>query len=478
MFDRNIISKALFIAVLFSAPVWAKAEVRVTEIAWMGTSVSANDEWIELYNSGPDTVSLSGWTLSSADGTPSITLSGSIGAGEYKLLERTDDTTYPGITALQIFTGALGNEGEDLSLKQGGTTVQSISFAGGWPAGDVATKKTMQWTGSSWVTATETGGSATTATADEDTGTDTTDDTGGTDEEEVDDTTDTEEEVVETTSASKSRPKRTVYEDMIFELDFPSHAIVGSPAKFSAQALDFDRTRLRRGVYIFNMGDGTTRTFSRDWNGDKEGFFYHTYEHAGTYSIGIQYYMTKFEDAPPDVEDHFTIEVTDPSILISKVNPDGSIEIKNSSAGNIDMSEWVLTDSMGRKFVMPIGTESLAGKTNVFSRKAIKIDALLGVTLSTSTGAFVASSITPKATPKLFTSSKNSIKPKEAEGDVLGIATVASSSEVISEEPVKEKDPNSLVWILLFVILVLLSVIAVMFLKREEKKEEYLLIDE
>lgn len=89
--------------------------VVINEIAWMGTTTSANDEWIELLNTTAAPVDLTGWTLAADDGTPSISLSGSIPAGATYLLERTDDTTVPGVAADLIHTaGALGNDGENL----------------------------------------------------------------------------------------------------------------------------------------------------------------------------------------------------------------------------------------------------------------------------------------------------------------------------------------------------------------------------
>ena len=69
-------------------------DVVINEIAWMGTLSSFNDEWIELFNNTGTPIDLTGWTLNSLDGTPSITIpSGSIDAGGYFLLERTDDTS-------------------------------------------------------------------------------------------------------------------------------------------------------------------------------------------------------------------------------------------------------------------------------------------------------------------------------------------------------------------------------------------------
>ena len=58
----------------------------INEIAWMGTVASANDEWIELYNTTSEEIDMTGWKLQAEDGTPSITLSCSVGAASYFLL--------------------------------------------------------------------------------------------------------------------------------------------------------------------------------------------------------------------------------------------------------------------------------------------------------------------------------------------------------------------------------------------------------
>jgi hypothetical protein len=95
-------------------------DVVISEIAWIGTTASHADEWIELYNNTGGDIDLTGWTLQAADGTPSIALVGTIPAGGHFLLERTDDDSEPLVTADQIYTGALSNEGEDLVLSDGG----------------------------------------------------------------------------------------------------------------------------------------------------------------------------------------------------------------------------------------------------------------------------------------------------------------------------------------------------------------------
>ncbi|MGE6204578.1 phospholipase D-like domain-containing protein [Guptibacillus hwajinpoensis] len=137
-------------------------DVVVNEIAWMGTTVDYNDEWIELYNSTGSSVSLDGWTLTSADGTPGITLSGSIPSGEYFVLERTDDGTLSEVAANQIYSGALSNSGEVLELRdESGAVIDKVDA---WHSGDNSSKATMSrldpaisgTDASNWATATNT----------------------------------------------------------------------------------------------------------------------------------------------------------------------------------------------------------------------------------------------------------------------------------------------------------------------------------
>jgi 5-methylthioadenosine/S-adenosylhomocysteine deaminase len=134
---------ALVIGTAIARPASAQAlDVVINEIAWMGSAADANDEWIELHNTTGAPINLTGWTLVATDGTPSITLSGTVPAGGYFLLERTDDGSVPGVTADQIYTGALGNAGEILALRDATTTLQDSVDA--WYAGNNATKATMQ----------------------------------------------------------------------------------------------------------------------------------------------------------------------------------------------------------------------------------------------------------------------------------------------------------------------------------------------
>src|SRR3989338_7247334 len=137
----------------------------INEIAWMGTvskegesaQAAANNEWIELYNNGVEPVLLGGWKIVSEDGSPDISLNGVIQGNGYFLLERASDDILPDIQAdiVYPYKNALSNSGERIYLKNAaGENIDEINASSGWPAGDNATKETMQKTGDGkWITA-------------------------------------------------------------------------------------------------------------------------------------------------------------------------------------------------------------------------------------------------------------------------------------------------------------------------------------
>lgn len=123
--------------------------VIINEVAWSGTAASSNDEWIELRNPTSSPINITGWQLYGDDntfgkvGTPYITLSGTIPAGGYFLLER--DQLATDVNADQVYSsGDLLNTGERLYLKdKSGTTIDTANLDGGsWPAGTATSTST------------------------------------------------------------------------------------------------------------------------------------------------------------------------------------------------------------------------------------------------------------------------------------------------------------------------------------------------
>ncbi|MBN2554745.1 MAG: lamin tail domain-containing protein [Anaerolineales bacterium] len=131
-----------------STPVPART-IFINEVAWAGSEFSSSDEWIELHNPGPEPINLEGWRLSD-EGDINTALHGSIASFGYFLLERTDDSTVANIAADEIYTGSLHNSGETLHLyAPSGSRVDSANMSGdGWPAGDSASRASMERRGS------------------------------------------------------------------------------------------------------------------------------------------------------------------------------------------------------------------------------------------------------------------------------------------------------------------------------------------
>ncbi len=119
--------------------------VLINEVAWAGTTASAQDEWIELFNPNSEAVSLNGWTLTDGNDLH-ILLEGEISPEGFFLLERSDDTTISNLPASQIYTGNLNNSGESLELiDPSGLTVDAANDEGGtWPAGLAAARASME----------------------------------------------------------------------------------------------------------------------------------------------------------------------------------------------------------------------------------------------------------------------------------------------------------------------------------------------
>jgi hypothetical protein len=119
--------------------------VLINEVAWAGTVASSSDEWIELLNTTDENINLSGWILTDGDALQ-LHLQGTIAPNSFFLLERTDDETVLNVSADQIYSGGLRNDGEVLILKgPSGTVLDSANLDGGsWPGGNQGTHRTME----------------------------------------------------------------------------------------------------------------------------------------------------------------------------------------------------------------------------------------------------------------------------------------------------------------------------------------------
>ncbi len=289
--------------------------VVINEIAWMGTVTSATDEWIEIFNDGTDEISLAGWKLVAEDGSPAISLGGSVPAGSYYLLERTDDESVSGIAADKIYTGDLGNTGETLKLLDGeGIIVDTVTGGTDWKnvGGNNATKHTAQrQAGGTWITGVPTPKAL-----------NSTEDTGG------------EVAGTSTSSSASSSSKKTTtggYKQVVFAYAGEDRTVtVGASVLFEGYAVSDTNTRLSAANYHWAFGDGGKG------EGKEE---VHTYREAGTYSV-----VLTVSGNHQKGKDRLIVTAVPAEVRIMSIDwgNNGYIEVVNDAATELDLSGWQL----------------------------------------------------------------------------------------------------------------------------------------
>ena len=311
----------IILILFFSLPTVSYGAIRINEIAWMGTSVGPNEEWIELYNDGQESVDVSGWVLSDDVGL-SITLAGTVGAGEYAVLERTDDTTISG-TAFQIYTGALANDGRTLTLRRGDATGEDQVVGGtDWEniGGNNDTKETAQRTTSGWVTGTPTPGAQNILF--------------GTPQEKS--TTTNENNTTNNTkssSGSSGSVKKQIVEPtthtqesvLTLKLEAPRIVYVNQEVSFGVVASGAGTTILNSLNYVWNFGD----TYTSIQTEPLDSFAY-----PGEYVVMVDAVFAKQKASA-----RYEITVLPVTLLLSRTESDG-ISIKNTASNEINIGGY------------------------------------------------------------------------------------------------------------------------------------------
>ncbi|MDA8597028.1 lamin tail domain-containing protein [Candidatus Pacebacteria bacterium] len=329
------------------------AAVTINEIAWMGDSDSANDEWIELYNSGTSAVSLEGWTVHD-NMNLSIGLTGSIGPGEYAVLERTDDTSAPG-SALLIYTGALSNTGAILTLtRSDGAIEDQVSGGENWEntGGDNVTKETAQYTSSGWTTGTPTPAGANVSYRPP----------AETVQGEDDSVGDSVATIAPVTR--RSVPQQKVEEKvslvlpdhtLTLELTAPTIAYVNQPVQFVMEPTGITESLLQSVKATWNMGDLSVK------HGHEVTY---SYAYPGKYIVMID---GEFKRHSASMRHEITIL---PVAFSITHNSAGDLQIHNDAKYEVDISGYSIF--AGESIVFPPGSRLLPEATVTIPRSRLK----------------------------------------------------------------------------------------------------------
>ncbi|MEK7452831.1 MAG: lamin tail domain-containing protein [Patescibacteria group bacterium] len=344
----EILFIGIFLFLIFITPVFANAQIIINEIAWMGTATSTNDEWLEIYNQNQENIDLSGWTLDALDGTPRIELTGNILPQGYFLLERTDDSTIPNITADQIYQGALSNAGEILILKNSqGLEIDRVDGSNDWTSvgGDNDSKYTAQKISNGWVTMEPTPKAINVSV----------------DKPEENSPNIATQTNIENPLVISSDVNSTVSREAFIKADAGENIIaqVGQNIFFDGSKSEGNNMN-----FSWNMGNGDVK--------NEKSFLYN-------FSFPGKYLVTLFvEDGLHKSQDQIDVTIYPSSIFISEFFSGdkqniGWIEIFNNSENFVDISGWKI-DNGGDTFEIPKGTFLASGNYLIFSEGVLGSD--------------------------------------------------------------------------------------------------------
>lgn len=421
----------------------ACADIRITEIAWMGTADSQYGEWFELYNDGAEEVNLAGWKLYEDDGAQLVfTFSKKIPSKTYFLIERTTASSPDPVPGIDDESGSFGgsgfaNTGENLVLKDAqGTAVQSLLFASGWPAGDAETKKTMQWDGAKWITAIATPKASLTV------------DTGG--------------GGVSTAGPSQSStyipPK---YEPRI---DFSIPKTIYATVSFEGSAKTFlESGEQWNGLFLWNMGDG------KIYKSQKPELIRHTYQYPGVYTISFAYYKNPY-DKKPTLSSTVDKTVISPKVTFT-VLPKKGFQFTNTDTVSVDLSGWVIVFPGGTIELPPLSI--VGAKRSIimpFSALGVESGAYEGATFQTPERTSVSGSLEEAEENKKGNPSVGTALFKRDTSVASAVDLEASVHDSVSQKDEKQKNHTKEILfgvVLLFV--VGLFIVAEKFVSRKEE---------
>lgn len=289
----------------------------------------------------------------------------------------------------------MNNQSDQLVLKDAeGTIIDSIDATGGWPAGDVATKETMQKSGSGWITATGTPGEQN-ASVSPDSGADDDDDP-------ADPSVDTDPDPPDSGGgrggkAAKGVKVRQVDPNPVYTATLvtaPDHTLRGVPTRFEAKvSKDKPWIISLSGRYAWSMGDGSSYVFRKNTP------VIHTYQHPGTYTVVFQYYSAWLKDKPDSI--HMKeVTVLDDSVIIAKVAGTDDIRVMNRTDEELDMRGWILRSLRGDQYQFPPYTLVAEKSEIIVPNSIIAFPPGMDILLENPSGKHVSSTIPAAVTPR------------------------------------------------------------------------------
>lgn len=342
---------------------FALASLSINEIMYDlsgSDSVSSKSrEWIEIYNSGPENISVDASKWRIHDGTSNKTINGevdfTISAGSYVVLAGDKDTFLAdnvGFFGIVYDTGitSLNNTGATLKiLDQDGNALDTVTYAS--TEGGVGDGNSLQKISGSWKGLTPTPGIQNQDIAPASTS------GGGLA------LSASNEAPINTTTNTETKSKTTEEQKIKTQITAKALGFVGLAIPFSAKTYGLEGEQLYSGKYFWNFGDGDSKEIKLP-EGQQIS---HSYFYPGEYIVSLDYYQNYYSEAP-DASSQIVIKVVSANIIISNVGDekDFFIELTNNTDYNADISNYFLISDK-KSFSFPRNTILVSKKKMIIA---------------------------------------------------------------------------------------------------------------
>ena len=455
----------------------------INEVMYDPLGTDTNREWVEIYNAGTTSIDLAGHFFLS-DGVSSshhtLVAQGAnvVPAGSYAVIVqdpaafKADYPAYSGLIFDSSWSGLTATVGKTLAvIDNAGTVLDQTTYDPSIGATNDG-NSLQKIAGGTWVAALPTPGainaqasvtSTDTTTADTSSGGQTNTASGGS----------------ETSSAGSAVPlaklQTPVSRKMEAILTIPKTATTGIPITLSGTVNGIFGEKRGYGITHFALGDGS------EHDGKATETFTYTYAYPGTYIVTLAY---RSYQTPTDAEvvQKATIVVDDPAVTISRVLPDGSIELTNAADADADLSEWTLglADSKNAPlFHIPKGTSITKGGSSIFPVSVTHIpfgNSPLSLMLPSGSTVFTYGAIpaVPPASPKVVLASvENTPAPlMQRASPPQAVALKEINSETSEHPTTAEKGKSVLPFAVCLGLIIIGSGAALYKLKIIERKQK------
>lgn len=345
-------------------PLYTRAQVLITEIMYDIEGADTGREWIEVQNTGSDSIDLSAWKLFEANTNHKITALGDTNLpsqGFAIIADNTDkfkidNPTYSGL--LFDSTYSLGNEGETLILRDG-TLADSDAVTYSPAVGGQGDGTTLQKATTGWIAALPTIGTHTTATQSFHPTSNTAESSNGSENQAGNSATgttaidqnnmtdSTEQSATTAVSTHSSQSVATIsrdIEDLQVTSGRPRLGFVGAPLTFEA------KIKVAKHIPTSSAGEHITGTWSMGDGTQYTGqSISHSYMFPGDYIVILNATYGGIAAVSKT-----KVKIVEPEVLLS-FDLSGYTKISNLSDVELNVGGWILESETSR-FLIPKDT--------------------------------------------------------------------------------------------------------------------------